>query len=158
MPYKTSSCDCTDNNAARPVQCKGCGNGGGKDEEAEQRRIWNVSRVPTSLYVMNKAVQNVTGGNLNKPLPLFGFVNWNQSSDRNRPSVSTVWTTRQRTGHRPGGSGAGGKGVDIKHNSYDRYLARKKAGNLKTKKQTPLPQAIKGNKQYVLGFIKNCNC
>ena len=54
--------------------------------------------------------------------------------------------------------GAGGVGVDIKHNSYDRYLARKKSGHLKTKKTTPLPQPKQGNKQYVLGFIKNCNC
>tara|TARA_B100000282_G_scaffold296676_1_gene279465 strand:+ start:3173 stop:3646 length:474 start_codon:yes stop_codon:yes gene_type:complete len=157
MPYQTSSCDCTSNNVSGPVQCKGCGNGS-KDEEAEQRRIWNVSRAAASLYVMNKGVQNVTGGTMNDPLAAFGFVNWNQASDRNRAGVSTYHTSRQTTRCRPGGNGAGGVGVDIKHNSYNRYLARKKSGNLKTKKENPLPQPKKGNKQYVLGFIKNCNC
>ena len=73
MPYQTSSCDCTSNNVSGPVQCKGCGNGS-KDEEAEQRRIWNVSRAPESLYVMNKGVQNVTGGIMNDPIAAFGFV------------------------------------------------------------------------------------
>ena len=97
-------------------------------------------RAPSSVYTMNLGAFHVSGPNTNLPKAKYGMVFWNQSSDRNRPGVSTVWSTRQRTRHRPGASGAGGVGVDIKHNSYDRYLARKKAGNLKTNKQTPLPK------------------
>jgi len=127
-------------------------------QEQKQRKIWNVARASESEYLMNLQVQNVTGDSNNKPKAIYNFVNWNQSSDRAVPSVSTYHTTRQTTRHRPGGSGAGGVGVDIKHNSYARYLARKKSGNLKTKKSTPLPAPKKGNKQYSLGFINNCNC
>jgi hypothetical protein len=124
-------------------------------QEAKQRKIWNVARVASSLYTMNKAVQNVTGDASNIP---GANGNWNQASDRAVAGVSTYHTSRNTTRHRPGGSGAGGVGVDIKHNSYDRYLARKKSGYLKTKKATPLPAAKQGNKQYMLGFIKKCNC
>ena len=125
---------------------------------ASLKKIWNVSRVAASEYVMNKAVQNVTGDASNAPLQSNGNVNWNQASDRAVAGVSTYHTTRNTTRHRPGGSGAGGTGVDIKHNSYARYLARKKSGNLKTKKEQPLPAPKYGNKQFSLGFINRCNC
>lgn len=167
MSYQPNSCDnCWKSSNQNPVQCKSCtdadivrsGDYIATMQEAKQRKIWNVARVPSSLFVMNKAVQNVTGDATNQPIAQYGFVNWNQASDRNRPGVSTYNTTRNTTRHRPGGSGAGGVGVDIKHNSYDRYLARKKAGNLKTKKASTLPQPQYGNKQYSLGFINRCNC
>ena len=167
MSYQPDSCDdCWKSNNQKPVQCKSCtdddinrpGDYNARMQEAKQRKIWNVARVPASLFVMNKAVQYVTGDVNNKPTVANGLVNWNQASDRNRPGVSTYHTTRNTTRHRPGGSGAGGVGVDIKHNSYDRYLARKKSGHLKTKKATPLPAPQYGNKQYSLGFINKCNC
>ena len=37
-------------------------------------------------------------------------------------------TKRTKTSLRPGALGPGGKGVDVKHNSYARYLAKKKGG------------------------------
>ena len=74
---------------------------------------------------MNLAALNVTGG-ANKYI-----VNWNQSSDRAKPHVvvrnvpsrgnSTKYSL---TRHRPGAQSAPGAGVDVKHGSYDRYLAR----------------------------------
>ena len=39
-------------------------------------------------------------------------------------------TSSSVTRHRPGGASAAGTGVDIKHGSYDRYLAKKKKGIL----------------------------
>ena len=61
----------------------------------------------------------------------------NNQSDRDHPSNSKVSnirvvprrpnsTKRTKTSLRPGALSAGGVGVDVKHNSYDRYLARKK--------------------------------
>tara|TARA_Y100000816_G_scaffold107699_1_gene75110 strand:+ start:689 stop:1000 length:312 start_codon:yes stop_codon:yes gene_type:complete len=61
----------------------------------------------------------------------------NNQSDRDNPSNSKVSsirvvprapnsTKRTKTSLRPGALAPGGVGVDVKHNSYDRYLARKK--------------------------------
>tara|TARA_B100000927_G_C16450696_1_gene463696 strand:+ start:706 stop:1017 length:312 start_codon:yes stop_codon:yes gene_type:complete len=61
----------------------------------------------------------------------------NNQSDRDYPSNSKVSnirvvtrrpnsTKRTKTSLRPGALAPGGVGVDVKHNSYDRYLARKK--------------------------------
>jgi hypothetical protein len=61
----------------------------------------------------------------------------NKQSDRDHPSNSKVSsirvvprrpnsTKRTKTCLRPGALAPGGVGVDVKHNSYDRYLARKK--------------------------------
>ena len=66
-----------------------------------------------------------------------------------------------RTGHRPGGAGAAGplaNGVDVKHGSYARYLARKKGLETRSKKATPLPAPLQGNKNYLLGLIPGCGC
>jgi hypothetical protein len=64
-------------------------------------------------------------------------VNWNQMSDRKEPHVQVVVsgsgsgygansTRRTITRLRPGALSPGGSGVDIKHNSYERYLNRLK--------------------------------
>ena len=60
---------------------------------------------------------------------------------------------------RPGSLAPGGTGVDIKHNSYDRYLARIKAPNLMTQKKAVI--ALQGNKTMKYGLVNqslNCNC
>ena len=50
-------------------------------------------------------------------------------------------------------------GLDIKHNSYDRYLAKKKASNLRTQNNTKQINPIKGNKtKYYSITTKNSNC
>lgn len=58
---------------------------------------------------------------------------WNNMSDRIQASVSRVEvptrgnsTKRSVTKLRPGSMSALGTGVDVKHNSYDRYLRKKK--------------------------------
>jgi len=81
-------------------------------------------------------------------------------SDRAVPGVvpATMNVPRYRTRAIPGQLSAPGSGVDVKHDSYARYLARKKAPNMRTKKTTPLPVPIQGNKQYVLGFVAGCAC
>ena len=85
-------------------------------------------RMPASLQTMNVASANV----YNDCNPSFS-PNWNQQSDRNIAHIQRVIvpshgssTKRTLTRARPGACSAGGAGVDVKHGSYDRYLARLK--------------------------------
>lgn len=95
--------------------------------QAQSRRNWNVARIPASEFAMNRAAFNVfTGSRING-------ITWNQSSDRAlqhttpNPVPSHGNSTRTSiTRPRPGALRPGGKGVDIKHNSYARYLNRRK--------------------------------
>ena len=112
---------------------------------------------------MNIAALTVVGGKNNIPEkgPCKPGTNWNQSSDRAFPGIETAYVPRNRTRHRPGGAGAAGsqaKGVDIKHNSYARYLARLKAGNVQTIKNDPAPDPRTGNKQFVFGIVSSSSC
>jgi len=161
MSYLNNSCDCSYNKIQNyQVQCKRC-EGSLISNELKQKQtqklIWNVSRASSSLYTMNLASQSVVGGINNIPV---NGMNWNNMSDRANPSVipTTMNIPRRRTRLIPGQLSAAGTGVDVKHNSYHRYLARKKAPILKTYIPSILPQPIEGNKQYMLGFISNCNC
>ena len=106
---------------------------------------------------MNLGVFNVKGN--------YNYLNWNQSSDRivagvvtkNVPSRGDS-TRSTKTSLRPGGASAPGTGVDVKHNSYARYLARRKSSVLRTTAEvTP---AVKGNKTRAYGMLANvyCNC
>ena len=161
MSYTPTSCDCTDTSLMKkPIQCISC-NGTNSNVESfsdiTQKRIWKQVRAASSLYTMNLAALNVTGG-------ANGYnANWNQSSDRVIASVQRAYvpsrgsTTRGTvTSNRPGGTSPGGVGVDIKHNSYARYLARKKGFNLKTDSITKTP--VKGNKTKKFGMIDGCVC
>jgi hypothetical protein len=109
-----------------------------------QKIIQNTVRVKSSLYTMNLGALNV----YQKPNNVYTLadnsgttylvspgVNWNQMSDRRDPHVQVVKsgsgstygassTRRTITRLRPGALSPGGSGVDIKHNSYERYLNR----------------------------------
>ena len=121
----------------RPIGCRSCGTTD-TDLSARLRRIWNSAGASTSLYMGNLNALSVVGPQSNLPT-LQKLTNWNQSSDRLDASIQTSnipshgnSTTTTLTRHRPGASAPGGSGVDVKHNSYARFLARKKAGNLNT--------------------------
>jgi hypothetical protein len=112
-----------------------------------QKLIWNTVRVPSSLYQNDFSAATI----YQYPI-LPRRVNWNQSSDRAIPH-----------GH------GEAKGIDIKHNSYDRYYGRLK-GKKAVKAQTlplafgkPIPfnlaYPVYGNKivkTNILGY--NCRC
>ena len=109
-----------------------------------QKIIQNTVRVKSSLYTMNLGALNA----YQKPNKTYRIadnsggtylvspgVNWNQMSDRRDPHVQVVKsgsgstygassTRRTITRLRPGALSPGGSGVDIKHNSYERYLNR----------------------------------
>lgn len=86
------------------------------------KRIQNTVRVPSSLYSMNLATLNVsqTGDK------------FSGLSDRTQSSVDPI---------------TGAVGVDVKHGSYERYLARKKGGLMRKK-----------NNRYNIVNSGNCNC
>jgi hypothetical protein len=123
-----------------------------------QKVIWNQVRVPSSLYTMNKSAfaigfdRSTTSTN-------------NPSSDRQEPSFqsqslpshgNSLRTTITRL--KPGAGMTGGSGVDIKHNSYARYLGRKKTCNLQTQQMSPSTSSYPnaGNKREMVGLISGC--
>lgn len=149
--------------------------------------IQNTVRVYSSLYTMNLAglnayeVPNATyqlvdiGGTNYIVSP---GVNWNQMSDRRQPhkqfanaSGSTYGGNsykRTLTRLRPGALSPGGNGVDIKHNSYDRYLNRLKGraplrrGVIPPNFGQPIPFnrafPVYGGKTTKTSIVNNCNC
>lgn len=132
-----------------------------------QKKIWRTVRVPASEYTMNRAALNVyTPAVLNTAAGYYG-VNWNQSSDRAIPGIvhSNVpsrgnSTTQSLTRMRPGSTSAAGAGVDIKHGSYDRYLARLK-GRTVLRTQAPSTAAltpVAGNKKIKYGIAYSTKC
>jgi len=123
-----------------------------------QKRIWRQVRVPSSIYSMNlssfTSAQNRLASGSN--------TNWNQMSDRVLASEQTLVNnthgnslTSTLTSNRPGAASPGGKGVDVKHDSYARYLNRKKSSNLKTQTTNIAIKPIYGNKIKSINLIKN---
>ena len=136
-------------------RCNGCSGGFADTADATQRRIQNTVRVSQSEYLENLAGLNVYTPAVAK----YGFVNWNQGSDRaepgrvqrNVPSHGANSTKTSVTRLRPGSCSAAGQGVDIKHGSYARYLARIKGrGPYRTQTQPVAP--VEGNKTKKYGI------
>jgi hypothetical protein len=137
--------------------------------------IQNTVRVPSSMYTMNL-------GSLTayvKPSIETQNVCWNQMSDRpyaseQRATVPTGFNNSLNSRHhsvtssKPGCQTPGGKGVDIKHNSYDRYLNRLKGKGPLRREKTPvgfgLPITfnpafpIYGGKTVKTNIVAGCNC
>lgn len=95
--------------------------------------IQNTVRVPSSLYSMNIGALTVF------ERPIHGAtVNWNQMSDRAVPHKQVAkYSMSSSVSIRPGNMSPGGVGCDIKHNSYDRYLARLKGSRPLRKEKLP---------------------
>lgn len=133
-----------------------------------QKRIWNTVRLPASEYTMNRAALHVYTPPINNPALGYYGVAW-KTSDRAVPGVvhSNVPSHASSTRHsitrmRPGSTSAAGIGVDVKHGSYDRYLARLKG---KSVLRTQLPSTaaktpIMGNKtmKYGVAYTNKCFC
>uniref|UniRef100_A0A6C0F2M2 Uncharacterized protein n=1 Tax=viral metagenome TaxID=1070528 RepID=A0A6C0F2M2_9ZZZZ len=155
--------------------CRGCNRNLASNDPASQyqrqKLIQNTVRVPASLYIDNLGALNV----YQKPEPRFG-VNWKQMSDRAIPHIQNVYvpsrgssTRRSVTRNRPGAMSPGGVGVDMKHNSYDRYLARIKGKSPLRRgvipatfgaPSIPFNQAfpVYGGKTTKTSIVNNCNC
>jgi hypothetical protein len=105
-----------------------------------------INSIPRSPYRSLETPMSVYMSNLSslyvyqRPTLLFHNVNWNQSSDRAIPHIQPTNVQRNtsslrgtRTGSKPGSMVPGGVGVDIKHNSFNRYNLRLRGAVLKTK-------------------------
>ena len=138
----------------------------------KQKIIQNTVRVASSNYTMNIGALSV----YQKPKIALSNVCWNQQSDRALPHVQTLVsssgnnpggnsTKRSLTRCRPGALSPGGIGVDIKHNSYDRYLARIKGKGPLRRQLISTNQMLqsnqypeKGGKFYKTNIVSGCNC
>jgi hypothetical protein len=157
-----SNCDCDYSSLPIISRCNFCGSSSTNNVAIVQKRIWNQVREPASLYTMAfAALANTQRIRATNP------INWNQSSDQQVASIQTAYhptrgnsTKRTLTSIKPGTAAPAGRGVDIKHNSYDRYLNRLKAGNIRTQSTaTQAPKPKYGNKVKTYGMISNSdNC
>lgn len=173
------------------TRCKGCNKNLTSNNPASryqiQKLIQNTVRVPSSLYTMNLGALNVyQKPNSKYEVATLGDlvylttpgVNWNQMSDRANPHKQIVISGNGLTGNslkrtitrlRPGALSPGGTGVDIKHNSYYRYLARIKGKA--PLRRGPIPPTfaldelpfnraypVYGGKVFKTSIINNCNC
>ena len=174
-------------------RCRNCDTGMNSNTPAVRyqllKQIWNTVRVPSSIYTMNVAGLNAYEhpNEIYKPVEVAGSwyvvspgVNWNQMSDRRQPHIQKVVTSsgstyggsslkRSLVRARPGAQSPGGSGVDIKHNSYDRYLNRIKGKA--PLKRGPVPPyfaspyipfnraaPIYGSKTVKPSIVNNCVC
>lgn len=130
------------------------------------KRIYNTVKVSESEYLMNKSSLTVQHDSRDSD-----NLNWNTMSDRLLKANSLKnFNTIKRQGNstkssltrlRPGALTPGGYGVDIKHNSYARYLARKKGMTaLKQEKNYVKinPKAIQNNKPKKYGIVSSKDC
>jgi len=153
------SCNCN-YSVHSNIPCVSCDNVENINGKANitQKRIWKQVRVPASMYLMNmgaltSASSRIKSGN---------NVNWNQSSDQVLASIQTVVQPshgnslkRTLTSHRPGAASPGGVGVDVKHDSYARYLNRKKASNFKSQTSNIASNALYGNKTKSINLLSH---
>jgi len=161
--YRLRSCD-TNLNGNTPA-----------DQYQKLKLIQNTVRVPASLYTANLGPLTA----YRKPTTATENVCWNQMSDRPFPSVQRVTVptgsnnslnSRRHsvTSSRPGCQTPGGKGCDIKHNSYDRYLNRLKGkgplrrGQVPPTFGAPIPfnpaYPVYGGKTMKTSIIDDCGC
>lgn len=132
-----------------------------------QKQIQHCVRVSASAYTGVLAdVSASTGGKLTSVDCYDGTV-WNQASDRLLPhvGVGTVPTrgssTRSTITRCQPGVTAGGKGCDVKHGSYDRYLLRLKglrnvrAGPTPKDYAIPIAPNATGGKVFKAGMLTN---
>jgi hypothetical protein len=161
--YRLRSCD-TNLNGNTPA-----------DQYQKLKLIQNTVRVPSSLYSANLGPLTA----YRKPTTATYNVCWNQMSDRPVPSVQRVtvptgqnnsMNSRRHsvTSSKPGCQTPGGKGCDIKHNSYDRYLNRLKGkgpmrrGVVPPAFGAPIPfnpaYPVYGGKTMKTSIIDDCDC
>lgn len=166
--------DCCNNYFSNNViGCKGCISVNDNSFNT-QKNIQKQTGVSSSTYINNLVPYQVTKAqeyykNQGKNYPSYAKV----SSDRIRPSNmhnnmrvvnrNTSSLLGSKTSLKPGSLAPGGVGVDIKHNSYDRYLAKLKAKNLKPRNNNISSKPNKGNKTNNISIFdyklqSRCNC
>jgi hypothetical protein len=148
--------------------------------DTKNKVITNLVRIPASLYANNLesvvASHDLVANLTDQKVPVtnryyIGKPGGSQASDRARFSGSKLQfnrtvpsrgnsTKRSQTSMRPGSQAPGGIGVDVKHNSYQRYLLKKK-GLYALQGQEPLgnhKKRIENNKYRKGEVIAGCKC
>tara|TARA_B100001093_G_scaffold455895_1_gene466418 strand:- start:2825 stop:3448 length:624 start_codon:yes stop_codon:yes gene_type:complete len=126
----------------KPIPCVSCisGNTTSHSTIHTQKLIQNQVRTGSSLYTMNIAALTING-DLNGEKP------WNDRSDRKQEHGKSYQTNSSIRIN---------NGIDLKHNSYNRYLGKKKGEYLKTENENTNIEAKFGNKTRKFGLL-NCN-
>lgn len=128
---------------------------------ATQKRILKTVRLASSDYVNSLVPQVVFN-----PPSVAGELPWHNGSDRavagvvraNVPSHGDS-TNRSLTRARPGACSAAGRGVDIKHASYDRYLAKLKGRAVGRSCSSSNPVVpVRGNKTQYFAVAHSDTC
>ena len=146
------------------VQCKGCIDGSSFDPFTTQKKIQKQTGVSSSTYNNNLVPYQVTKGQHNYKNQLNGS-GVSQASDRNKSSAANMQIINRntsslrgsRTSLKPGSLAPPINGVDVKHGSYDRHLAKLKAKSLKPQSLPSLPPAKYGNKQNNISIFNYGN-
>jgi len=172
MSYSINDCSCNGGVIYGISQCRSCGSCAFGQQcacrpdqpcaDANQKRIQNTVRIPSSEYTMNLGALNV----YQRPSAQHACVNWDQTSDRAQPGVVRRHvptrgnsTKSSITRMRPGSTSAPGSGVDIKHGSYARYLARLKGkSSLRTQQRAAGVTPTHGNKRRKFGIVNSSQC
>lgn len=149
------------------------------DQYQKLKLIQNTVRVQGSLYTANLGPLSAYKKPISDRNAGFYGVCWNQMSDRPVPSVQratipTGYNSSMNRRHtsvtssKPGSQTPGGKGCDIKHNSYDRYLNRLKGkgplrrGKIPDTFGLPIPFnpafPIYGGKTVKTNIVSGCDC
>jgi hypothetical protein len=149
------------------------------DQYQKQKLIQNTVRVYAALYTANLGPLTAYTPPISNPETGHYGVCWNQMSDRPVPSVQPTSVPtgfhnslnnrhHSVTSSKPGSQTPGGKGCDIKHNSYDRYLNRLKGkgpmrrGVVPPNYGAPIPFnnafPVYGGKTIKTNIVTTCGC
>jgi hypothetical protein len=176
-------CDCSSNGLlSYPTdRCMACGGDISSNINLEtiERRIQNQTGVPQSQYSDVLASVTVAENYLQNPASLSNHstvwgtkFNLRNRSDQRLPLGSSTTNVPTRgnslktttTANRPGASAPPGLGVDVKHDSYARYLGKLKGRTMAIGKTAfpihPNPHAVVNNKSWRFTLVNttDCNC
>jgi len=167
-----NNCDCSGttipNNNCR---CEGCIS---INQKQIEKRIQNQIGVSNSQMLDVKKSITIGSDYLNNPINTTELYPFKNMSDRRMAhfiknnNVPTRGNSLRSsvTGNRPGSMAPGGKGVDVKHGSYARYLGKLKSKNIISNEiqqnvnltSASRTRAVTNNKQFRFSIINTSNC
>lgn len=134
------------------------------DKRAILKQIQNTVQVSNSEYLMNKS-SLIVAKDRSRTVATNSNSWWNQSSDSYNKSISSVIvpshgnsTKSSITRLRPGSMKPGGNGVDVKHNSYARYLARLKGRKVLKQDNLSNPTILNTTPKIKFNIVAGCSC
>tara|TARA_B100001287_G_scaffold250536_1_gene231137 strand:- start:112 stop:894 length:783 start_codon:yes stop_codon:yes gene_type:complete len=130
--------------------------------QAKFKKIQKTVGVSGSEYTMNKAALMVFSGKNSTASNASDRIAQSNVPQRLQTPRTTNSVLSTKLSLRPGAMNPGGKGVDVKHNSYARYLAKKKGSKVYRAQQQ---NALTGNPNndiakhnIVMGYFMKTGC